>query len=187
MRTVWVWLTLVCGVSTAAVAAEPMVPAVEVSTPDAGTLVHEVVVSASPEEVWPYFVTPAGIQQWWGVAKADVDLRNGGLIRTRYDDGELGAEGGIQIEILAYEPERMIAMRTVSAPQSALSEALKGTWSVTYLWPEAEGRTRVRMVGLGYADTEAAQAAKTEFKRANQWLLGQLAVKLGGGASPLGK
>lgn len=46
-----------------------------------------------------------------GVALADVDLRVGGLIRSRYSaGGVLGDEETVENRILAFEPRRMIAI-----------------------------------------------------------------------------
>jgi uncharacterized protein YndB with AHSA1/START domain len=69
-------------------------------------------------EVWRVFSTAEGYTRL-GVAKADMDFRLGGLIRTTYDPTQpLDGEEAIQTEILAYEPLRMIATRIHRPPAS---------------------------------------------------------------------
>src|ERR1043165_6794801 len=78
---------------------------------DTSPLVHEGILKAPPAEVWKVWSSGQGFKAL-GVAKAEVDLRVGGLIRSHYKpEGVLGDEGTIQNRIIAFEPERMIAFR----------------------------------------------------------------------------
>lgn len=88
-------------------------------------------------------------------ALAEGDLRIGGEIRTHYKpDGQLGDAEGIVNEILAFEPERMLAIRVKRAPASLPNrDALAGAWRVLYFSPAGENMTHVRVVGPGYNDT----------------------------------
>src|SRR5688500_17609411 len=73
--------------------------------------VTEGFINAATPEVWRLFTTAEGYQLT-GVAHAEVDLKVGGSIRTHYDPkGQLGDAGTIVQEILAYDPERMLATR----------------------------------------------------------------------------
>ena len=68
---------------------------------DAPSFVNEGVVNAPVAEVWKVFSTSKGYTAL-GVALAEVDLRVGGLIRSRYGaDGKLGDEETIENLILA--------------------------------------------------------------------------------------
>jgi hypothetical protein len=49
--------------------------------PDTSPLVHEGILNAPPAEVWKVWSTPEGFRAL-GVAKADMDFRVGGLIRS---------------------------------------------------------------------------------------------------------
>lgn len=56
-------------------------------------------------------------------ALAEGDLRIGGEIRTHYKpDGQLGDAEGIVNEILAFEPERMLAIRVKRRPRACRIE-----------------------------------------------------------------
>ena len=139
-------------------------------------LITEGFVNAPIREVWTLFTTSEGYRKT-GVAQAQVDLRIGGEIRTHYDPkGRLGDPETIVNEILAYEPERMLAIRVKQAPASfPHRSALDGTWSVIYFAPAGENVTQVRIVGLGYNDSEASQAMRKFFVEGNRWTLDHIA------------
>ncbi len=154
-----------CGASvTAAVAAEPLVTAAIINAP-----VHE---------VWRLFTTGEGMQSWM-VARADIDLKVGGLIRTRYaDDGPLGDDKTIVNRILSFEPERMLSMQVHSPPADfPFRDDVGAMWTVIYFQPLEPGMTNVRVVGLGFRDDEASGRMREFFKRGNAWTLEQLQKK----------
>ena len=69
---------------------------------DGVSFVNEGVVDAPVEEVWKVFSTSEGYKAL-GPALAEVDLRIGGTIRSRYrSDGTLGDAETIENVILAY-------------------------------------------------------------------------------------
>src|SRR5216683_3316100 len=71
----------------------------------------EVVVDATPEQLWEAFTTKAGWESW-AVPLAEVDFRMGGTIRTNYSkEAGIGGKGTITHHILSYEPDRMLTMR----------------------------------------------------------------------------
>ena len=145
-----------------------------------GTAVLEVVtegyINAPVAEVWRLFTTSEGFKAT-GVALADVDLRIGGAIRSHYDPkGQLGDPETIVNEILAFEPERMLALRIRQAPAGfPHRDAIAGTWTVVYFTKSGEDMTHVRMVGLGYRDDTASQALRQFFEKGNRWTLDHLA------------
>ncbi len=151
----WVW-------SQAALAAEPQVT--------------EGFINASPAEVWRIFTTAEGYKQT-GVAAADVDFKIGGTIRTHYDPkGRLGDANTIVNEILAFEPERMLAIRIKQAPADfKYPAAIAGTWTVIYLTPAGDNMTQVRIVGLGYTDDPQSQAMRNFFADGNRKTLDRIA------------
>jgi uncharacterized protein YndB with AHSA1/START domain len=138
--------------------------------------VTEGVINASLAEVWRLFTTADGYRKT-GVAHAEVELKLGGEIRTHYDpNGRLGDPETIVNEILAYEPERMLAIRIKQAPQSFPHRAgIDGTWTVLYFAAAGENMTQVRIVGLGYNESEASQAARKFFADGNRWTLDHIA------------
>jgi uncharacterized protein YndB with AHSA1/START domain len=143
---------------------------------DAAPLVAEGFVNAPTAEVWSLFTTSEGYRKT-GVAHAQVDLTIGGEIRTHYDPkGRLGDPETIVNEILAYEPERMLAIRVKQPPASFPHRAaLAGTWTVLYFAPAGENMTQVRIVGLGYDSTDASQALRKFFEEGNRWTLDHIA------------
>lgn len=155
-------LSAACWWSQATLAAEPQVT--------------EGFINTSPAEVWRIFTTAEGYQRT-GVAHADVDFKVGGAIRTHYDPkGRLGDANTIVNEILAYEPERMLAIRIKQAPADfQYPDAIAGTWTVIYLMPAGDNMTQVRIVGLGYTDEPQSQAMRKFFAEGNRWTLDQIA------------
>lgn len=135
-------------------------------------LVTEGIINASPAEVWRVFATPEGFKRL-GVAQCDMDFRIGGNIRTHYGkDGVLGDEGTIHNEILAFDPERMLSIRIQKPPKRfPFEEATwKPTWSVTTLTDLGDGRTHLRLVGLGYPATDQGRKMRDFFKSGNAWV-----------------
>lgn len=140
--------------------------------------VTEGFINTAPAEVWRIFTTAEGYKQT-GVAQAEVDLRIGGTLRTHYDPkGQLGDAKTIVNEILAYEPERMLALRIKQAPADfAYPDAIAGTWTVIYLTPAGDHMTQVRIIGLGYTDTAQSQAMRKFFAEGNRWTLDHIAKR----------
>src|SRR5690606_30768740 len=81
-------------------------------------------------------------------------------------------------EILAFEPQRMLALRVKRAPASfPQRNALDGLWTVLYFTAAGEDMTHVRIVGLGYSDEPASQAARGFFARSNRSMLDAIAKR----------
>lgn len=132
------------------------------------SFVNEGVIDAPPAEVWKIWSTPEGFRTL-GVSKADMDFRIGGLIRSRYGEGELGDEETIYNRILAYEPGRMIALAIDRVPKTfPFKEAWKGTWTVLTLTDLGGGRTHLRVASLGYRDDAESRDMRAFFEHGNQ-------------------
>lgn len=127
-------------------------------------LVTEGFVNAPVAEVWRLFTTSEGYTAL-GPAHAEVDLRVGGTIRVHRDPkGTLGDPETAVNEILAYDPERMLAIRNVKAPASfAYSKAWERAWTVVYFTRSGEDMAHVRIVMLGIGDDEESQAMRRLF------------------------
>jgi uncharacterized protein YndB with AHSA1/START domain len=138
-------------------------------------LVNEGEVPAPLGEVWRLLATADGVVEWM-VPKADIDLSIGGEYRTHYDaDGVLGDAGTIVSEVLAFEPERMLAMRVKKTPADfPFAKAAAATWSVMYLSSCGATCTHLRLVGLGYPDTEEGRAMRAMFEQGNAWTFEEL-------------
>lgn len=145
------------------------------ATVDTSPLIHEGIMNAPPAEVWKVFSTPEGFKAF-GVAHCDMDFRPGGLIRTHYDPkGVLGDPGNIQNRILAYEPQRVLAMRIDTPPAGfPFMNAYKDTWSVVTLTDLGDGRTLVRFAGMGYTSDPESQKMRAFFQTGNDWSMKKL-------------
>jgi uncharacterized protein YndB with AHSA1/START domain len=160
----WPFLAVLAGLMTNAWGAEPQVT--------------EGFVNAPVAEVWRLFTTSEGYLAT-GPAHAEVRLAVGGEIRSHYNpQGKLGDAETIVNEILAYEPQRMLAIRVKQAPASfPHRHALAGTWTVLYFNPAGENMTQVRIVGLGYDDSPASQSLRKFFAEGNRWTLDHVAKR----------
>lgn len=136
---------------------------------DEVSFVNEGVVNAPVEEVWKVISTSEGYKVL-GPALAQVDLRIGGLIRSRYkSDGPLGDDETIENLILAYEPPTMIAMRIQKTPKNfPFKQAWKNPWTVLTLVRLDNQRTLLRAASLGYGTDEESIAMKNFFQHGNQ-------------------
>lgn len=136
---------------------------------DEVSFVNEGVVPAPIEEVWKVVSTSEGYKAM-GPALAEVDLRVGGTIRSRYRaDGVLGDAETIENVILAYEPPTMIATRIQKPPASfPFKEAWRKPWTVLTLTPLDGGHTHMRATSLGYGSDEESLAMRRFFEAGNQ-------------------
>lgn len=141
-------------------------------------LVNEAIINAPVNEVWRLWTTADGIQSWM-VARADIELRVGGLMRTRYaDDGPLGDGKTIVNRVLAFEPERMLSMQVEKSPADFPWRDIVGAmWTVIYFQPLEPGMTNVRIVSLGFADDDPSRQMRAHFAKGNAWTLEQLQKK----------
>jgi uncharacterized protein YndB with AHSA1/START domain len=133
------------------------------------SFVNEGVVGAPIEQVWQIFATSDGYKAL-GPALAEVDLRVGGAIRSRYNaNGTLGDAETIENAILAYEPPRMMAIRIAKTPASfPFKNAWKTAWTVITLSPVDGNETHVRIASLGFGSDEEAVAMRRFFEAGNQ-------------------
>ena len=152
---------------------------------DEVSFANEGVVDAPIEEVWKIFATSEGYKVL-GPALAEVDLRIGGTVRSRYRaDGTLGDAETIENTILAYEPPTMMALRISKTPQSfPFKEAWKTTWTVITLVPVESGKTRVRAASLGYGTDEESVAMRRFFEAGNQSVIDNVQRHFAGAGAP---
>lgn len=138
------------------------------STSDGPSFVNEATLNVPVSTVWKVWTTGEGYRAV-GVAKAEVDFRIGGLIRSHYSPtGVLGDENTIENQILAYEPERMIAIRIARPPKSfPFREAWKHSWTVVTLTDLGSNRTHIRVASMGYGTDEESIAMRKFFEAGN--------------------
>ncbi|MFN0056098.1 MAG: SRPBCC domain-containing protein [Planctomycetales bacterium] len=164
-------LALACGLANSHAGDDP--PTKSPAAPSLEPLVTEGIVQAPVAELWKVFSTAEGFKRL-GVSQCEMDFRVGGLIRTHYDPkGKLGDDGTIENEVLAFEPERMMAFRIHRPPKGLpFAEATwKPTWSVATFSDLGDGRTHLRLVGMGYPATEEGKKMRNFFDQGNSYTL----------------
>jgi len=142
----------------------------------ADDLMTEGFINAPLLEVWQLFTSADGLRRA-GAAQAEVDLKVGGVIRSHPDlKGKLGDEGTTVQRILAFDPQRMLALRFEHAPMSLQGrDAASDIWTVIYFAAAGDAMTHIRIVGLGFDDTAASQALRKHLDATHRSMLTQLA------------
>ncbi len=138
---------------------------------DEVSFVNEGVIPAPIDEVWKVFSTSEGYKAL-GPALAEVDLRVGGTIRSRYRaDGVLGDAETIENVIIDYQAPVTMAIRIQKTPASfPFKEAWKSAWTVMTLTPTDDG-THLRIASYGYGTDEESLAMRRFFEAGNQQTL----------------
>ena len=141
-------------------------------------VITEGIVNAPIEEVWKAFTTKQGIESWM-VAKTEFELRVGATWRTSYSkDSNLNDDASIHHTILAYDPGRMLAFRTIKAPRTfPFPNAISKTWTVVYFEPAGTGHTKVVTHMLGFEDNEESQKMRAFFETGNKTTMDSLVKK----------
>lgn len=139
-------------------------------------IVTSTVIHATPREVWKAWTTDAGITGWM-VASGKVDLRIGGSLTTSYTKGStLDGPDVIVNTILAFDPERMLTIKTSRTPENfPFKEAMKKCWTVIYFESMEDEKTRVTVRMNGYTHDAESQKMKDFFRHGNQVTLDALA------------
>lgn len=139
------------------------------------SIVTEGVVSAPVGSVWSAWTTTTGLKAWLA-PHAEIDLRIDGVMRSNYDPkGSLGDPGTIENKVLAYEPERMLSIKVARAPAKfPFKTKISDMWTVLYFQPTVDGKTLLRIVGMGFGTDEESQRMKEFFIQGNAFTLTQL-------------
>lgn len=127
-------------------------------------------------EAWAAFTTTEGFRAW-AAPVAQVDMRLGGFIEASYDpDAKIGAPGNIRNEIVAFVPQRMLAMRNRQAPPNTAFDAaaFQKLHTVVLFEPLGERRTRVTIAQPAYPAGEPWDTVYRQFEAGNGWSLTQL-------------
>lgn len=158
-------------------AASPSLAATRERAPDGSHLLtNEAVVDAAPAEVWAAISTAEGWKSWavpiaWAPA--------GDMIETSYAaTARPGDPSTIRQQVLLRVPARLMVFRTVKAPAGFPDfDTYAKVVSAFELEPAGEGRTRVRLTGTGYADSDAGRRLLGFFERGNQVSLDALKAR----------
>ena len=148
---------------------------------DAPSFINEATINAPVAVVWNVWTSGEAYKSL-GVAQAEVDLRVGGFIRAHYSvTGVLGDDETVVNKILAYEPQRMIAMRIERPPKSfPFKEAWKTVWTVITLTDLGNNQTHIRTASMGFGADEESMAMRRFFETGNGSTLKTLQNRLEG-------
>lgn len=142
--------------------------------PDGERVLQEsVVVRAPPRAVWQALTTSEGFASW-AVGFAHIDFRLGGVIETSYRrDAKLGDPGNIRNRIIAFAPERMLAIQNIQAPPKTDFDVptFQSLQTVTLLDPLPDGGTRVTTIEPGYGAGPKFDGVYQAFRAGNGWTL----------------
>ena len=140
-----------------------------------GTILAEVEVPAPVAEVWNAVSTPEGWQSW-AVPLARGVAGEPDMIETSYDAAApVGGPGTIRQLFVARVPNRILAFRTVKAPQGFPDfDTYRKVVSVFELEPRGDGATFVRLWAHPYPDDEAGRRLRAFFERGNRSTLDML-------------
>jgi uncharacterized protein YndB with AHSA1/START domain len=174
LRTALLMLGLGAGVAGAQTSA---VVTTLVPEPDGRQALHQSIDIAAPlPAVWEALSTSAGWRSW-AAPFAEVDFRLGGVIETSYQLGaQAGAPANIRNQIVAYVPQRMVAIRNVQAPPNTSFDVptFQSLHTVVLLDAIDAGRTRVTTVQPGYRAGEPWDGVLRHFRWGNAWTLDKL-------------
>ena len=142
---------------------------------DSRTLHHEVEVDAPIGQVWRAISTPEGWRSWAVPVARPVDGEPD-MIETSYDpSAPPGAPATIRQLFVARIPGRLLAFRTVKAPQGFPDfDTYSKVVSIFELEALAPGRTRVRLTSSPYPRTEAGRRLFAMFWQGNRISLERL-------------
>lgn len=152
----------------------PVSEKVQAETDGTISLSHEVIVAASPKDVWAAISTIDGWRSW-AVPTAWVPTDQPDVFETSYDPAARpGDPMNIKNQFVARIPGRLLVFRTIKAPEGFPHfDALRPVNQIFELSSQGAG-TRVRLTGTGYRDSEAGKAVLVFFKRGNRATLDML-------------
>lgn len=136
----------------------------------------EVIVNATPADVWSAWTTKAGIISFFA-PDAVVDAKVGGAFHIYIDPlAEPGKKGADDIRFMALQPKRMLSFDW-NAPPSLPEARAQRSFVVVRLEPRGDAQTRVTLHHSGWGDGGEWDKAYTYFDRAWGNVLGNLAKR----------
>ena len=150
-------------------------------------VVTEGLVNASIDAVWKAFTEKSVIEKWM-VAKTEIELKVGATWKTSYNkDSDLNDDTSIHQTILAYDPGRMLAFRTIKIPKGFPYPAVMNTWTVVYFESAGADKTRVTIRMMGLEDNEQGRQMRAFFEPGNKSQFDALAKFFQAGATQTGR
>jgi len=125
----------------------------------------EVVVTATPEQVWDAWTTRAGIVSFFA-PDAEIDARVGGAFRVYINPlAPPGQKGADEMRFMALQKPRMLSFDW-NAPPSLPEARAQRTFVVVRIAPVSDKQTRVTLHHTGWGDGGEWDKAYAYFDRA---------------------
>ena len=149
------------------------------AAPSARAIVREAEVPIPRAEAWQAWTTEAGLRSFFA-ERVRLELRPGGPFEILFrEDGPEGEKGGEGCTVLAFEPERMLAVSWNAPPEFAQVRQQR-TQVVLHFEDAGPGRCRLRLVNHGYGEGEEWDAVFAYFERAWSYVLANFTKTFGG-------
>lgn len=142
----------------------------------------QLVVAATPAQVWAAFTTDAGIHGWVAPV-AHVTPGNDGLLEASYlPTSKIGDPENIRNRIVVYVPDRMIVFHNEHAPKNGpfKQEAIDKIRTIVEIEDLGGGTTRITESGVGYGEGPDFDSMYEHFRSGNAEEFGALADALAG-------
>ncbi len=133
-------------------------------------LIQEFNINVSVDSVWNAYTTKKGWESW-ATALAEVNLKNGGLIRTNYNkNGHIGDSSTIVLHVKNYVPKKLLTLQaelTKNFPKFMKADE-KNLYNLVYFEDLGSNRTKVTSYGIGYRNTEKYRSLMQFFIKGNK-------------------
>jgi len=132
-------------------------------------LIQEFNVNVPIDSVWNAYTTKKGWESW-ATALAEVNIKNGGLIRTNYNkNGKIGDSTTIVLHVKNYVPKKLITLQaelTTNFPEF-MKEDEKDLYNLVYFESIKPSVTKVTSYGIGYKNNAKYKSLLKFFIKGN--------------------
>lgn len=133
-------------------------------------LTQTMTIAVPIAKVWEAYTTAEGWENW-AVAKAEIDFKLGGLIRTTYDkDTDIGDEGTITLRVINYVPHQMITLQAdISANfPEFMKEDAEHMYNTILFEEVSPSKTKITSYGIGYKNNDKYKSLLEFFIKGNE-------------------
>ncbi len=132
-------------------------------------LIQEFDVNVSIDSVWNAYTTKKGWESW-ATALAEIDVKNGGIIRTNYNKtGRIGDSTTIVLYVKNYVPKKLITLQAELTGN--FPEFMKKDWqnmyNIVHFDAIEPSRTKVISYGIGYKNNSKYKSLLKFFIKGN--------------------
>lgn len=128
------------------------------------------VVNVALDSVWNAYTTKEGWESW-ATAKAEIDFKLNGLIKTNYNnDGEIGDDSTIYLHIINYIPKTMLTLQaelTKNFPKFMKADE-KDLYNMILFEEIEPSKTKVTSYGIGYKNNKKYMSLMKFFIEGNE-------------------